>query len=283
MAASLQASSFDHCSELVRAADKDRFLASLFVPAGRRGALHALYAFDIEIAAVAARVREPLAGEVRLQWWRDVLEGRRSEEARANPVADALLRTVSEHRLPLELLVEAIDARAFDLYREPMRSPDQLETYARRTDGAIFAGAARVLGADAEPGLDHAALHAGAARTIAGVLRALPQHAARGQLYLPLDLLARHAVSPETVAARQPSPGLFAALDELRDAARQHHDAAVRLLGELPAQARAAFLPLALVPLQLDAMRASDPFAPAEPPQWRKQWRLWRSARNWLR
>lgn len=276
-------SSFAHCAALVRATDKGRFLASLFVPAGNRGALHALYAFDIDIAAVATRVREPLAGEVRLQWWRDVLEGRRLEEARAHPVADALLRTVSKHRLASDLLAGAVDARGFDLYREPMRSLEELETYARRTDAAIFAAAARVLGAAEDPALDHVAFHAGAATTMVGVLRQLPRHAARGQRYVPLDLLARHAVAAEDVAARQRSPGLLAALDDLRTVARQHYEAGERLIRELPAPSRAAFLPGALVPLQLDAMRGADPFAPPEPPQWRKQWRLWRAAGKWRR
>ena len=58
---------FAHCEALVRAADKDRFIAALFAPAEHRGALHALYAFNIEIARVREIIREPLAGEVRLQ------------------------------------------------------------------------------------------------------------------------------------------------------------------------------------------------------------------------
>ena len=44
--------SFDHCEALVRAADKDRFLATLFAPARYRRALFALYAFNIEVARV---------------------------------------------------------------------------------------------------------------------------------------------------------------------------------------------------------------------------------------
>ena len=66
---------FSYCERLVREEDRDRFLATLFAPARVRPALFALYAFDIEIAHVAARVSEPLAGEVRLQWWRDVVTG----------------------------------------------------------------------------------------------------------------------------------------------------------------------------------------------------------------
>ena len=54
-----------HCEALVRAADKDRFLAALFARAEHRPALYALYAFNVEIARVRELVREPLAGEIR--------------------------------------------------------------------------------------------------------------------------------------------------------------------------------------------------------------------------
>jgi phytoene synthase len=62
---------YAYCEALVRAADKDRFLAALFLPPVVRAHAFALYAFNAEIAAVRGRARDPLAGEVRFQWWRD--------------------------------------------------------------------------------------------------------------------------------------------------------------------------------------------------------------------
>ena len=85
---------YAHCEALVRAADKDRYLAALFVPAAARPHVFVLYAFNAELAAVRERAREPLAGEVRLQWWREAIEGSRGGEAAANPVAAALLDTI---------------------------------------------------------------------------------------------------------------------------------------------------------------------------------------------
>ena len=43
---------YAHCEALVRASDKDRFVASLFAPTGTRPHLFALYAFNLEIARV---------------------------------------------------------------------------------------------------------------------------------------------------------------------------------------------------------------------------------------
>src|SRR6202035_3945628 len=111
---------FAYCAELVRTADRDRFLSTLFAPAEHRGALHALYAFNVEIARVREVAREPLPGEIRLQWWTEVLGGERGEEASANPVAAALLMAMTRHGLMAGKLADLIEARRFDLYDQPM-------------------------------------------------------------------------------------------------------------------------------------------------------------------
>ena len=153
---------YRHCEALVRAGDKDRYLATLFAPAGMRGPLFALYAFDAEIASVRERAREPMPGEIRLQWWRDVIDGERAGEAAANPVAAALTETVTRFALPKALLLDLIEAHAFDLYDDPMPTFEALEGYGRQTSGAIFALAARIAGARAE----HVAEHTVVNRTV---------------------------------------------------------------------------------------------------------------------
>ena len=268
---------FAYCAELVRQADRDRYLAALFAPAERRGALHALYAFNVEVVRVRDAAREPLPGEIRLQWWADVLNGERREEAGANPVAAALLTTMGRHGLVASLLTALIEAHRFDLYDEPMADIAALETYAKATSSALVALAAQILtgfGAEAAAG------PAGLAGAIAGLLHALPAHAAQHRLYVPLDLLVRHAVSPSDIFAGQSSPGLSAALTELRDIARRHLAAAGERIAALPREALPAFLPLAPVRPLLDRLDRCDAFAPAELSAWRRQWLIWRAARN---
>src|SRR4029453_13461860 len=82
-------SNFAHCEALVREADPDRYWASLFSPAEKRPHLCALYAFNFEIARVRESVREALVGEIRLQWWRDALQGEARGDVRANPTGAA--------------------------------------------------------------------------------------------------------------------------------------------------------------------------------------------------
>jgi 15-cis-phytoene synthase len=273
--------SYSYCEQLVRAADKDRFLATLFAPADRRSHLFALYAFNVEIARVRELVHEPLAGEVRLQWWRDGLEGRSQGEMRANPVSDALLDTIARFKLPTERLVGLIEARTFDLYDDPMASLSELEGYTRSTSSVVIELASAILcGSELE--LGETATHAGIAYAIAGLLRAFPVHAARGQLYLPRDLLERQGIVRQDIYARPATAGLLAALSELRQQARHHLAELDEWRSLVPPEASPAFLPVALVPAILASMERSsyDPFKLVELSQWRRQWTLWRAARR---
>lgn len=276
---------FDHCEQLVREGDKDRFLATLFAPQKYRRALHALYAFNLEVARVRELAREPMPGELRLQWWREALAGTGPGEVGAHPVVTALRDVVVRYRLPLPMLAELIDARAFDLYDEPMASLTDLERYALRTSSALIALAARVLSDGRDPGIADLAAHAGTAYAVAGFLRALPLHAARGQLYLPADLMQRYGAQAADVFAGKATTELRAALAELRLRARQHLGAAGNLLGAAPAAVAPALLPVAVVRPVLDRMerRRYQPFSPADVPQWRRQWAIWRAARSGLR
>ena len=279
------ADSFEHCEAQVRAGDKDRFLATLFAPQKCRRALYALYAFNLEVTRTRELAREPMPGEIRLQWWRDALGGAGRGEVDAHPVAAALRDVVVRYRLPPRMLVELIDARSFDLYDEPMASLSYLERYAAQTSSALIELAARILGDGRDLGTSDLSRHAGIAYAIAGLLRALPIHAARGQLYLPADLMERYGAHSADVFAATATMELRAVLAELRLVARHHLGAARGLLNDMAPEVAAALLPVALVRPALDRMerRSYRPFDPSELPQWRRQWVLWRASRRGLR
>jgi phytoene synthase len=275
---------FDHCQNLVRSGDKNRFLATLFAPQKYRRALWALYAFNLEVARTRELAREPMPGEIRLQWWRDLLAGAGRGEVDANPVAAALRDTVVRYRLPPPMLLNLIDGRAFDLYNEPVPDVAYLESYAMNTSSALIDLAGRILCDGRDPGLGELSGHAGIAYAIAGLLLALPVHSARGQLYLPTGLMQRYGAKAADVLGGEETTELRAVLAELRLRARQHLAAAQGLLGAAPAEVAPALLPVALVRPTLDRMerRSYRPVRPAEPPQWQRQWILWRAARKGL-
>jgi phytoene synthase len=270
------------CAEQVRSHDFGRYASALFVKPDWRRALLALYAFNVEIARVREQVSQPLPGEIRLQWWTDVLAGSGDGGVGGNPVAAELLLAIRIHDLPVERLSRLIEEHQFDLYNDPMPTMAALEGYINDTSSTLFALAARILAGHQSEAIDHLARHAGLAQGMARLIAALPLDALRRQLFVPLQLLQRHGSGMEAVFAGKQTPSLRAALDELIGEARAHLKTALTLLPDVAPEARAVFLPLALVGRDLERMaRAdSDPFAPSDTSHFSILWTLWRASRS---
>src|SRR6201746_1008084 len=186
------------CAEQVRSHDFERYASTLFVSPDRRRALLALYAFNVEISRVREQVSQPLPGEIRLQWWTDMLAGSGHGGVEGNPVAAELLRAIRMHDLPIEPLSRLIDEHQFDLYNDPMPSMAALEAYIYDTSSALFALGTRIMGRQSEA-TDHLARHAGLAQGFARVIATLPIDASRRQLFVPLQLLEQHGSGIEEV------------------------------------------------------------------------------------
>jgi phytoene synthase len=271
----------DYCADLVRQADRDRYLAALFAPAEHRDGLFALYAFNIEIARVRDLARAPMPGEIRLQWWREVLSGERQGEGESNPVSAALLDALKRYGFVAAPLLELIDAHTFDLYDEPMGTVDSLELYSIRTQSPLLAMAAGMLNQSAALP-DNFTLDASIAAATMKVLTDLPRNASRRQLYVPLDVLEKHKVNIEDVFAGQTTPALRDALADMRSLVRDHLAKAGETLSAALPQIMPAFLSLAIIEPALKRMDRPDydPFRFIPLAQWRRQWAIWRAARN---
>jgi phytoene synthase len=269
------------CAGVVKQHDFERYASTLFVTPARRRALLALYAFNVEIVRVREHIRQPIAGEVRLQWWSDMLAGAGHGYVEGSPVAAELMRAIEAHGLPIEPLARLIETHQFDLYNDPMPDMAALENYLDGTAATLFALAARILG-DSSAEIEHVARHAGQAAGVADVIAGLPADASRRQLFAPLPLLQAEDIDAETVFAGREPPRLHAALTPLIDAAQEHLQAALTLLVNLPPAARPAFLPLALVRRALNDARRADRklFAPRHEARLRVLWTLWRAART---
>jgi phytoene synthase len=268
------------CADLVRTHDFARYASTLFVPAAQRRALLAIYAFNVEISRVREQVSQPLPGEMRLQWWTDMLAGAGHGGVEGNPVAAELLLAIRSWRLPVERLSRLIDEHQFDLYNDPMPSMAALEGYINDTSAALFSLGAGIAGRPSAE-IDHLARHAGLAQGIVQVIAALPLDASRRQLFVPLQLLESHGSGMEEVFAGKQTSQARAAIDQLIGEAREHLNTAFALLADVPREVRPIFLPLALVRRDLKRMlRAdSDPFVPQPRSRFRTLWTLWRAAR----
>ncbi|MBV2186772.1 MAG: phytoene/squalene synthase family protein [Rhizobium sp.] len=264
----------------LRDLDRDRYLASLLTPAAHRRAVAALYAFNAEIARIRDVVREPLPGEVRLQYWRDLLQGAAHGSTEANPVAAALTDAIRAYRLPVPALIGMIEARVFDLYDDPMETTAMFEGYAGETAAALVQLASLVLDPEAAAGAATIAGHAGVAQAVAGALLLMPTHRARGQLYLPLEILSAVGLDRESFLAGDDRVRISAAIEAFAGLGRDHLRKA-RAAGRLPKSLVPAYLPVALSePVLAAAQRRAAAVLEGtlRPPQWRRQLRMLRAS-----
>jgi phytoene synthase len=263
--------SSDAVAASARSGEPDRYLAALLAPPSARAPLLALAAFSSELARVPQVVtREPAMGEIRLQWWRDVLAAPDNSVRTGNPIADAVRDAAHDYGLPAPLLLDVIDAREVDLAAQDMADDGALRTYLWKSEGALFALAAGILRREPSVDVHVAAATCGHAYGLARLLLGLPHALSRGRLPLPQSRLDASNVSSHALLAGDGGSNVAELLASLCAEARKGLAASRRHVANLPRQMRVAFLPLALVETYLralerpgrDALRAPAEIAP---------------------
>ncbi|MEQ8965306.1 MAG: phytoene/squalene synthase family protein [Azospirillaceae bacterium] len=279
------------CGRLARRYDPDRYLAALFAPPERREALFALAAFNIEIAKTREAVSEPMLGQIRLQWWRETLNGvfgapadgegsagaeggQGARAPRRHEVVEPLSAAAARYGLDRAPLDSLIDARERDLEidERPFATLDELEAYARETGAPLVVAGLRVLGADT-PEAREAGEAVGTAFALTGIARAVPFQARFRRTALPEDLIAETGVDRGDLFELRSSPALAAAIERLAARARDHLARARRLRGGIPRAAVPGLLTARLAEGHLTRLAAAghDPFdgRVGQAPPWR--------------
>ncbi len=235
-----------HCAELVRQRDYDRYLCGLFAPEEARAAVFALLAFNSEVARTRELVSEPILGHIRLQWWRDALDGIYDGKVLRHQVVQPLAEAVSRFDLPRAPFSALLEARTFDLQNEPPADLAALERYAEATSAGLTRLILHCLGAT-QPRTLQAGHDIGVAWALTGLLRAIPFHAAPRRLYLPADRLAKAGLTPGDVFERRKPKALAVVVAGIASEARRHLRQARKLRVGIPAAALPALMPAALL------------------------------------
>ena len=179
-----------YCANEVREHDPDRFLLSMLMPADRREALFALFAFNYEIAKTREVVSETQLGLIRLQWWREaIVEIYQSGVALEHEVLQSLARVIDVYDIPQVLFEDLIYAREFDLEDVLPGDLEGMLKYVDYTSTPLMKMVMHVLDAGEEEEIVR-----GVAMNYAlvGILRSVPFLAQERRCYLPQDLLNTH-------------------------------------------------------------------------------------------
>jgi phytoene synthase len=245
-----------YSAEQVRRFDHDRYLCTLFLPEAARADVLALYAFNVEVARIRESVREPMMGQIRLQWWREIIENAPRGDLRNHPVALALASAIRGRSLPLEPFERLLVARERDLGDEAPANLAELEAYAEATSSTLIDLVLAVLGQRGEAARE-AGRHVGIAWALAGLLRAVPFHAARRQVFLPHDLTSEAGLDIDSMIEGRPGEALASVARRIAEAARAHLRAARERHRDVPRPAVPALLPAVLAGRHLDRLARS--------------------------
>jgi len=253
----------DPLAQTLRRHDRDRYLTTLFAPADRRRALLALYAFNFEVAKIREITHEPLLGQMRLQWWREEIDGIYAGTVRRHEVAVPLAEAIRGFALTRGHFERILEARGADMEDAPPESIAALEAYAEDTSGRLAQLALEILGSR-EAGAQEAARHVGVAWALVGTLRALPIQARMHRSLLPRDLTQESGLKERELWELRSTPALERVVRRVGDIARDRLAAARRLRAAVPRGAIPALLvaPLADLHLRRLAQAGYNPFDP---------------------
>ncbi|MEZ5849628.1 MAG: squalene/phytoene synthase family protein [Hyphomicrobiaceae bacterium] len=269
--------------EAARKAEPDRYVAALLAPADAQPHLIALAAFMGEVACIPARVREPMMGELRLQWWRDALANLASGETGEHPLLPLLGAAITTHRLATPDFLAIIDARSHDLTGEPHADMAALRRHLAAIEGTGFKLATRILGGTLGPPDTDAA---GFAYGLARALGRLPERLHNGGFPIPADALLAAGIAPDALDRRPydttTCAGIEVAALALETEARSALMRARRAIATLPRRQRTAFLPLAMVEPYFSEQKRTEFLRPDQIADVSPFRRMWQMTRSWM-
>lgn len=202
------------------------------LPAERRRAMYAIYAFCREVDDVADEPGDSAEKKRGLAAWREEIARLYAGEPRWLTTR-ALLQPVQRYDLPREEFLAVIDGVETDTAPAVrMGTLDDLLRYCRRVAGAVGMLSIHAFGVPRDPGYQIAET-LGNAVQLTNILRDVKEDAANGRLYVPLDLMQRHGVPESPLSAVCDQPGFAAACAELAGMARDHYAGTERLLARL--------------------------------------------------
>lgn len=274
----------EQISQNLRQMDRLSYLASLLMDKEFRPAFTVLYAFNAEIVRIRDIIKEPLPGEIRLQWWREVTaDHARRDEAALNPLARHLNQLIVQHSLNRESFDFYCRARIFDMYDDPMPDIQTYEGYAGETSSILLQMSCQIIDQKLARQTADLSGHGGIALSVARNVSQLPHHRVQGRLHVPLEILKQHDLNRDSFLQGDDKNAIREAIVSFAEFGLSHLNRAKEAYREAPDALKPSFLPLhvterILVRAKKQGEKCLD--KPVNPPQWLSQWDLWRGARR---
>jgi phytoene synthase len=244
----------EYCQQKAAQSGSSFYYSFLFLPAERRRAITALYAFCREVDDVADEVSDVGVARTKLAWWRTEVANLFAGHPQ-HPVTRALAPFVAPFGLDAARMNEIIDGMEMDLTHHRYGDFDALKLYCHRAAGVVGQLSASIFGYRNPATLEYAEA-LGTAFQLTNIIRDVGEDARRGRVYLPADELARFGLDVQDILARR-SDERFARVMEFQAerAASYYALAQAKLAPEDRRAQRAGLIMAAIYRALLDEIR----------------------------
>ena len=245
----------EYCQQKAAASGSSFYYSFLFLPAEKRRAITALYAFCREVDDVADEVSDIGVARTKLAWWRTEVANLFAGHPQ-HPVTRALQPFVEKFGLDGGRMNEIIDGMEMDLVYHRYPDFESLKQYCHRVAGVVGQLSASIFGYSKPQTVEYAE-GLGMAFQLTNIIRDVGEDARRGRVYLPQDELARFGMSAEDVIARRGGPQFRQLMDLQAARAQAYYDLAfAKLAPEDRRDQRAGLIMAAIYRTLLDEIRA---------------------------
>ncbi|HEX7250801.1 MAG TPA: presqualene diphosphate synthase HpnD [Burkholderiales bacterium] len=192
----------EYCQQKAAASGSSFYYSFLFLPAERRRAITALYAFCREVDDVVDETHDAQLAATKLAWWRVEVANMFAGKAQ-HPVTRALGVFQEQFSISQEHLNEIIDGMEMDLTQSRYLDWAGLERYCHRVAGVVGLLAAGIFGYRDPRTLEYAR-NLGLAFQLTNIIRDVGEDARKNRIYLPMEDLKRfNVVAADILNARQ--------------------------------------------------------------------------------
>jgi phytoene synthase len=274
----------DYCQTKAAASGSSFYYSFRFLPAERRRAIIAFYAFCREVDDIVDECHDTQVARIKLAWWRDEISRLYAGQPE-HPVTLALAEAITPFHLPQDAFEQIIDGMEMDLdfaAGQPEHYPDfkALRLYCHRVAGVVGEVAAAIFGFTDRNTLKYAN-KLGLAFQLTNIIRDVGEDARRGRIYLPADELAQFKVTAADLMHARMSDNFRQLMAFQTQRAQQTYDEALALLpatdrkAQRPGLMMAAIYRALLNEISADGYQVLDRRTSLTP--LRKLWLAWRT------
>jgi len=271
-----------YCQEKCAASGSSFYYSFLFLPAERRRAIMALYAFCREVDDVVDECNDLSVASTKLAWWRQEVE-RVAEGKPQHPVGQALKQVAPGINLPKEQLLEIIDGMEMDLQQARYLDFKGLSLYCYRVASVVGLLAAEIFGYRDRQTQKYAH-DLGMAFQLTNIIRDIGEDARRGRIYIPMDELKQFNVPAADILNGKYSDNFTALMQFQYERAERYYEQALAQLPEVDRKSQRPGLIMAAIYRTLLAEIKDENFQVLHQrislPPGRK---LWLAAKTWIK